>query len=291
MYNIIDKQLQQHFKHWKQCFATYLLRYTLSFPCFYPPAVHAVGLNILDVLVHSHLLFAYLRNHPLLFSFLPLTRSLSNPLLIPQTNLLLNPVRVLFPPISVIKDKERGFVFNSKRTELYVSSLETRHTTHTLSLERTRSPSLIWVPDPECALVSSGGWWKLLILRTGQKMRRGPEHYQRDPNDLWALKHRRSVPPHELPLISHRFPANTWLSSDWERLLLFFYVLFSLLWKKRGSLRQRSSYLPWAQFSPISVLQGCCLWRGEGLEKIDVEGVTADNGMEKRRRWWREMET
>lgn len=140
---IIDKQLQQHFKHWRQCFATYLLHYTLSFPCFYPLAVHAVSLNILDVLVHSHLLFAYLRNHPLLFSFLPLTRSLSNPLLISQTNLLLNPVRVLFPPISVIKDKERGFVFNSKSTELYVNSLETRHTTYTLSLRRTRSPSLI----------------------------------------------------------------------------------------------------------------------------------------------------
>lgn len=92
-------------------------------------------------------------------------------------------------------------------------------------LRHTPGSCLIWAPAHEWALVSSWGWWKLLILRTGQRMGARAHCYQRDLNDLCWVKKQHSAStqaPFNLPLLcKHTLRRHTGGDN------LVFYVLLS----------------------------------------------------------------
>lgn len=64
------------------------------------------------------------------------------------------------------------------------------------------------------------GLMKASHLKDGSGDGAKAECYQRDPNDLWELKHRCSLPLYELPLISHRSPRRAlgYPSSEREKI-------------------------------------------------------------------------
>lgn len=98
-----------------------------------------------------------------------------------------------------------------------------------------------------------------------------PECYQRDQNDLWELKHQRSLPLRKLPLISHCFPqALGYPGSEGKRKRAshFFKSHFKKVLHPHTLL---SVFLQATWFSPIDVdTQRRQMWRG----------VTDENGME-----------
>lgn len=106
-------------------------------------------------------------------------------------------------------------------------------------LGHTPGSCLIWVPGPEWALVSSWGWWKLLILRTGHRIRAWPCCYQRDPNDLCLVKKQHSLPLHQLPLI-FLCSANTWLSRG---ILFYGKILFIAFRRRKRGPKEGIGYL------------------------------------------------
>lgn len=107
-----------------------------------------------------------------------------------------------------------------------------------------------------------------------------PRCYQRDPNDLWVLKHQCSLPLHKLPLISHyslQALGYPMIERGSRELHIFFYLPLSLekkKRKKRGMLHSHAlldAFLQSPWFGPNGVLIGAAS-EEENTKKRNVEG-------------------
>lgn len=107
--------------------------------------------------------------------------------------------------VCVIKDRGKGF-YNGKSIELYITIWKLYTQRHTKPFSNLRRWS--WVGS--CVLQRL---MKASHLKDRSEDGARSECFQRDSNDLCELKHQRSLPPFNLPLLS----TSTWLSSEWER--------------------------------------------------------------------------
>lgn len=125
----------------------------------------------------------------------------------------------------VIRDQGKGF-YDGKSIELYITIWKLN--TH---------KALLWF-EP---LILSGSCVQQRLMKASHledRLEDGArtECYQRDPNNLWELKHQRSLPLHKLPLICLcSLQAIGYPVSKRERreYLIFYLFLFFLLEKKR----------------------------------------------------------
>lgn len=174
--------------------------------------------------------------------YLPEKLSKPPPLVPPGQKNLENPVWVLLSLVSVIKDQGKGF-YNSKSIELYITIWKLNARTHTKLSSNLRRWS--WVGS--CVLQRL---MKASHLKDRSEDGARSECFQRDPNDLWELKHQRSLPLHNLPLISLcSLPALGYPVSERERREPLVVICCLIHWV----------FLQATWFGPIDVLIGAAI--------------------------------